>query len=152
MNRNNYIVIALLVSLAANLLIVGFMVGKNRNANRAPPPMAWMAEQLSPETQRRVRGQMRSQLSEVRPLREDMRKAQAAVRKAVSAEDFDSQALERALQQSRAVSGRYQALIHENLAAVAAELPKEQRIALVRAVLQRGQNAKKPPRKPDSVR
>jgi uncharacterized membrane protein len=152
MNRHSLILAGLLMSLAVNLLIAGFFIGNHRGARPEPPPMAWATEQLSPETQRRLRGQMRAQLSEVRPLREDMRKAQAAVRKAVAAEDYDPQVLALALEKSREVSERYQALIHKNLVEVSAELPKDQRIALARAALQRGQSAKMPPRPPENVR
>lgn len=152
MNRNRLILIAMLTSLAVNLLIVGFVVGKKRGFGGERPPMAWAVEHLSPETQRRVRGQMRAQLSEVRPLRKDMREAHAAVRRAVAAEDYDPQVLALALEKSREVTERYQALIHKNLVEVSAELPKEQRIALARAALQRGQNTKMPSRPPENVR
>ncbi|WP_439105535.1 periplasmic heavy metal sensor [Congregibacter sp.] len=152
MNRNNMILVALLISLAVNLLIAGFVIGKMRGSPRGAPPMAWMTEHISPETQRRIRGQMRGQQEEVRPLREDMRKAQLAVRKAVSAEDYDPQALELALQQSREVSAKYQALMHKNLVTVSKELPREQRMALARVALQRAQNEKRPPRSPESIR
>ncbi|MFK8043301.1 periplasmic heavy metal sensor, partial [Congregibacter sp.] len=114
--------------------------------------MAWAAEHLSPETKRRLRGQMRAQLSEVRPLREDMRNAQMAVREAAAAEEYDPQVLALALERSRQISERYQALIHRNLVEVSAELPKDQRIALARAALQRGQNAKMPSRPPQHNR
>ncbi|MFT4769355.1 MAG: putative membrane protein [Glaciecola sp.] len=152
MNRNTVLIMALLLSLAVNLLIAGFVIGKKRGSAVESPPMAWAVEHLSSDTQRRVRGQMRAQLSEVRPLREDMRKAQAAVRKAVATQDYDSKALELALEKSREVSERYQALIHKNLVKVAAELPREQRIALARAALQRGQDTKMPPRPPKNIR
>ncbi len=152
MNRSSLVLIALLISLALNLLIAGFLVGKHRGSPGERPPMDWAVEHLSPETQRRVRGQMRAQLSEVRPLREDMRKAHAAVRRAVAAEDYDPQALALALENTRQVSERYQALIHKNLVEVSTELPREERIALARAALQRGQNTKMPPRPPENVR
>jgi uncharacterized membrane protein len=74
------------------------------------------------------------------------------VRRAVAAEDYDPQALALALEQSREVTERYQALIHKNLVEVSTELPREERIALARAALQRGQNTKMPPRPPENVR
>lgn len=144
MNRNRLILIALLISLALNLMIAGFVVGKHRGAPGEPPPMAWAVAQLSPETQQRVRAQMRAQLPQVRPLRKELRDAHLAVREAVAADDYDAQDLAQALEASRVAGERYQALIHKNLVAVSAQLPKEQRIALVRAALQRGQNAKMP--------
>ncbi|MDP5069351.1 MAG: periplasmic heavy metal sensor [Congregibacter sp.] len=148
MNRQSALLMALLVSVAVNLLTVGFVIGQKRGPQHERPPMAWVAEALSTETRRKVQGQMRAQAAQVRPLREDMRKAHMAVRNAVGAENFDSEALASALQQSREVSARYQVLMHQNLVTLSAELNKEQRAALARTVLQRGENGKMPPRRP----
>ncbi|WP_439100745.1 periplasmic heavy metal sensor [Congregibacter sp.] len=152
MNKSNLIVIALLMSVAMNLLIAGVFIGKKRGGPGEPPPMAWMAEELSPDTRRKVRRQMREQFPEVRPLREEMRTAQRAVREAVAAETFDPRALASALKYSRDVAARYQALIHKNLLEISADLPKDQRVALARAALHRGQKEKRPPRAPSTVR
>ncbi|EAQ96730.1 periplasmic heavy metal sensor [Congregibacter litoralis] len=150
MKKSNLVVIALLLSVATNLLIAGFFIGKTRGPVE-PPPMAWMAEEMAPETRRMVRRQMREQFPQVRPLREEMRRAQGAVREAVSAEDFDPEALASALERSREVSARYQALIHKNLIDISADLPREQRMALARAALERGQRAKRPHRPPENI-
>ncbi|MDP5070735.1 MAG: periplasmic heavy metal sensor [Congregibacter sp.] len=152
MNKQNVLVMTLLLSVAVNLLMAGFVIGKKRGPQHERPPMAWATESLSPETRRKVRGQMRAQIAQVRPLRENMRKAHMEVRNAVAAETFDSEALALALQQSREVSARYQVLMHQNLVTLSAELNKEQRIALARTVLQRGQNGEKPPRRPEPLR
>lgn len=146
MNKHTLVLTALLVSLSANLLIAGFVIGRKQHRPPEAPPMAWAAERLSAETQAKVRRQMRAQVSEVRPLREAMRNAQAAVREAVTTDAYDPNALTLALKESRDVSSRYQALIHKNLVALSKELPKQERMALARAALQRGQSKKMPSR------
>lgn len=145
MNKHTLVLTALLISLSANLLIAGFVIGRKQQGPREAPPMVWAAERLSADTQAKVRRQMRAQISEVRPIRKAMRKAQTAVREAVAADSYDPDALTLALQESRNVSSRYQALIHKNLVALSKDLPKEERMALARAALQRGQGKKMPP-------
>jgi uncharacterized membrane protein len=95
---------------------------------------------------------MRSQQEAFRPLRAEMADATMAVRRAISAEDYDPDALALALARMRDVSIRYQQLIHENLVDMSADLPREQRMALARAALQRNQGGKPPPRPPEQRR
>jgi len=66
--------------------------------------------------------------------------------RAATADSYDPEVLKLALAESREVSGRYQALIHKSLVAISKDLPKEERMAVIRAALQRGQGIKKPPR------
>lgn len=148
MNKQSVLILALLVSVATNLVIAGFILGKAGGHPRERAPMDWAAESLTPDTQRKVRAQLRAQMAQARPLREEMRKAHAAVREAVAAEDFDARALTLALERSREVSTRYQAMMHENLVGLSAELSAEQRIALAKTVLQRGRTERAPSRRP----
>ena len=48
------------------------------------------------------------------------------------------EALKDALARLRAVDERYKALLHDSVANIAAELPREQRIALLRTAMRRG--------------
>ncbi|MEM1190806.1 MAG: periplasmic heavy metal sensor [Pseudomonadota bacterium] len=139
MTRNNALLLALLLSVAVNLLVAGIVLGRMglERGHHEPPPAAWAARELSPETRRVVRRRMVEQLEAVRPLRRELRSAQSGVRRAVSAEDFDPQALKDALAELRRVTNRYQELLHNNLAEIAAGLPPEERSALVRAAMLR---------------
>ncbi|MEM6302531.1 MAG: periplasmic heavy metal sensor, partial [Pseudomonadota bacterium] len=59
--------------------------------------------------------------------------------KAISAEDFDPDALDRALARLRDASARYQVLIHSSLVDLSADLTREERISLAREAIQRAQ-------------
>ncbi|MEE4279386.1 MAG: periplasmic heavy metal sensor [Halieaceae bacterium] len=154
MTRHSLIVLALVVSTGINLLMAGIVLGRLglggdwQRSRHEPPPVAWAARELSPETRSLIRQRMRERLSEVRPLRQELRSAQLAVAQAADAEDFDRERLARALAELRGVSGRYEALLHDKLAALAAELPREERAALLRTALLRDRAGKRPPPPP----
>lgn len=148
MNRQTALVAALLISVAINLLIVGVVLGRLGAPRGEPPPAAWAARELRPDTRNLVREQMRKQLPEVRPLRREMREAQRAVRMAATAEDFDPAMLRDAFARLREAGNSYQQFIHESLADVAASLPPPEREALVRAALERRAERPRSPRRP----
>lgn len=146
MNKQTLLIVALLLSVSANLLIAGIFLGRLGGPPSSAPPMAWAASKLQPELGQKVRRRMRAQAGEVRPLRQSIARAMAEVRKTASAEPFEAKALDRALAQWRSATSDYQAFIHENLVEVSADLPREQRMALLRAAMLRGQGQTKTPR------
>ena len=148
MNKQQGLILALLVSVAVNLLIAGVIIGRGSlpKPPPAPPPMEWVARDLKPETQRNIMRALRSRQNEFRPLREDMRLATMGVRKAISASeaDYDPALLAEALANMRDVTLRYQELVHRSLVEVTADLPREERIAVARVALARAQSGKLP--------
>lgn len=136
MNRHTLLNLALVLSLGVNLLTAGVVLGNWRDRERRPPPMAWAAAPLKPEMQGLVRQRMRSQASQFRPLRRDMRRALQAVRRVAAAQPYDASAMSLALERMRDVTMRYQQLIHINVVEMGAELPPQERLALLRAALQ----------------
>ncbi|GEM_PF-4640305 len=154
MSRQGFLIVALLVSLAVNLLVAGVVLGHWHHRDSRPPPMAWATDSLTEETRQIVRQRMRSQFPKVRPLREAMRSAVQDVRQAAGAEPFDPAAMNQALEAMREVTAQYQDLMQENAVELAAQLPAEQRLALLRAVLQRLHMARMPagPKRPDGQR
>ena len=151
MNKQQLLVVALLVSLGVNLLIAGVVIGRAGKGPRppvGPPPMEWVARELPPETKRVVMQEMRARQADFKPLRSELRTATQAVRRAITAsdEDYDPQALAAALKEVRRVSIRYQELIHESLVGVTADMPRAQRIAVARAALARAQQGQMPQR------
>lgn len=151
MNSRNVLLLALVVSVSVNLVIAGVVIGHRGGPRGEPPPMLWAAQTLEPETRRLVRGQMRMQMPRVRPLRERVRRAHAAVQKAVMAENYDPEALGAALAELREAGGDYEAFVHANLVEMSAGLNEAQRRALVGAALQRSQG-KMPQRPPKTQR
>lgn len=148
MNRQSALLLALLVSVAINLLAAGVMIGRGTAGPPVTPPAAWAARELEPEARRLVRDRMRREVGNVRPLRRELADAHRAIREAISAEDYSARALKDALARLRTVDGRYRQLLHDNVAELAAELPREQRVALLRAAMQRGSAGRVPPRVP----
>lgn len=153
MSKNQGLMLALLLSVAINLLVAGVVIGRGTlpKPPPGPPPMEWVARDLNPETQRKMMRALRSRQSEFRPLREDMRLATMGVRKAISAseDDYDPARLDEALANMRDVTLRYQELIHRSLVEVTADMPREERVAVARAALARVQSGKLPRMSPD---
>ena len=144
MSRQSLLVLALVLSLGLNLVVAGVAIGRKGREPPAPPPMAWAARDLAPETRQLVRLRMRDEVEAVRPLRRELREAHAAVRRAVSATDYDPAALKAALGRLRSVNDRYRQLLHDNVADLAAELPPQERMALLRSALQRAESRRLP--------
>ncbi|MEM6606476.1 MAG: periplasmic heavy metal sensor [Pseudomonadota bacterium] len=149
MSRTAVLSLALGVSLTINLLVLGFVIGRNSvgsegAAERRAAPMEWAAQKLEPGTQRLVRQQLRKRLREVRPIRRDMQAAKRAVQRAITADEYSAKELESALAELRDASARYQTLIHSSLVQVSQGLTKEQRIAVARAAIDRAQTTRIP--------
>lgn len=152
MNKQQGLILALLLSVSVNLLVAGVVIGRGSLPRPpAPPPMEWVARDLNPETQRTMMRALRSRQSEFRSLREDMRVATMGVRKALSAsnEDYDPRQLDAALGKMRDATLRYQELVHRSLVEVTADLPREERLAVARAAMARAQSGKLPRMSPD---
>ena len=147
MTRQTALLVALLLSVAVNLLVAGVFIGRHGAGAREAPPAAWAARELPAEARLLVRERMRDQIESVRPLRLELREARLAIREAITAENYDPQALKDALARLRAIDGRYKGLLHDSVAEIAAELPREQRIALLRAAMRRNEPGGPPPGK-----
>ncbi|MFK7828287.1 MAG: periplasmic heavy metal sensor [Congregibacter sp.] len=142
MNRQHFLVLALLVSLALNLLIAGVVIGRSGKSPEGAPLVAWATKELKPETRRLVRTHMRDQLPQARQIRRDMQQASRALRRAIGTQEYQAEALSEALEDWRNASLRYQQFLHDNLVTIAADLPQADRVALLRATMLRGQGQK----------
>ena len=136
MNKQHALLLALLVSVAVNLLVLGVVLGRQGQRPPEPPPAEWATRHLDDSARRLVRQRMSADRGRIRPLRADVGEALAEVRRAAVAEEFDAVALEDALENMRDARARYEAFLHRGLVSVAAQLPREQRLALLRAALE----------------
>lgn len=157
MNRRQGLLIALLLSVAINLLVAGALIGQyTRPEHRAdrPPPLAWTAQPLPVEVRERVRRQLADRQGEVAPIRRGMRRAMIAVRRAATADPLDPSALKEALQQLRRAQQSYQTFLHDNMTDVVVDLPRDQRVALLRQMLspERRPERRRPPPVPEHQR
>ncbi len=143
MNKQHALLLALLVSVAVNLLILGYALGRQGQRLQEPPPAEWAVRRLDDSSRRLVRQRMAADAKRIRPLRADVARALGNVRRAAVADEFDPEALDRALAHMREVRTRYESVVHEGLVSVASELPREQRLALLRAALEHRVGAKR---------
>ncbi len=145
--RNKWLIGGLIVSVIANLLLIGFVVG--RLAGHPPmvpggdPTMGYMRHlRALPEARREevmpiVRGHMHGVWGDVRGIRRDQR----ALLDAIVAEPFDADALSAALERLQGRLTEAQSKSHAAFVAVVTKLTPEEREALADAM-------RRPPRKP----
>ena len=113
MVKQRWINVALVVSLALNLLVAGAFLGrwlKGHSDHRGP--LAWATKTLDTNTRERLRPILEENRAATRELRRHIRIASEEVRDAIRAEPFDEARLAKALVNLRAVSGQYQEVVH----------------------------------------
>jgi uncharacterized membrane protein len=131
--------IVLAVSLAANLLLLGFVVGAGvRLAGPAatrPEPVAFserlsprgLLQGLSPDARREVRQAIVGEGLRAAPLLRELREARAAFEATARAEPFDAEAVREALAQLQQVEGQLRDRSSELVITILEDLPPEER-------------------------
>jgi uncharacterized membrane protein len=143
MRSNNLLVIALIISLAANLALAGFVAGRMSSAGPAPAAMdpylgsLRAMHQLPEDRQAAMRPLLREHFRSLRPNVREMRRAQRRVNEALAREPFDPAALDEALTDFRTVLLQSQEHSHQALIQLAATLDPQERVVL-REVMTRG--------------
>lgn len=142
--------VLLIVSLMANMLLVGLIAGSALARRDAPdPPSAHaqirlpegMQQSASPEDRRAVRRAFTRAWMAARPLRAEQRAARRAVGEAILAEPYDAAALETAFERLRAADVALDAAIQAELARQLETLTSEQRLALAISLRRLGEGA-----------
>lgn len=131
--------IALFVSLALNVLLIGAIVGwrlERLSAREAEPPArgAFMAS-LTPQERAELRRTLRAAFFETREERHAARRERAALMELATAETYDAAAVREALRRTRAAEMTLLSRIDDAVVAALAELPPEQRRAAVEAIV-----------------
>ena len=136
MKKSHWVGVALALSVAVNLLVGGALIGRLFRAPPGPPPpMAWALKDLDPSVREKLRPRLRERLVEAQPARRELRLALQALGEALRQEPMDRDGASRALAGLRESGSRYQAVLHESLLDLLAELPAERREAAMRAML-----------------
>ncbi len=136
--RNRRLLIgALVVSLAINLFIAGFVAARwlRPIPDRPTWPMAEIArgfERLPREQREELRRLTRERRQALRETITRLRQAQAEVNRILETEPFDPRALERSLARIRTLSNDVQREVHAMLLAAAEALPPDARRSLAR--------------------
>ena len=131
MNKSRWLTLALVLSLAANLLIVGIFVGRSMSgvpgAFHLPPNLGWMIRHMDQPTRQALRSEMEQHSSAIRPIRREMREAQRAFDRLLVQSEPDVDALSETLTRLRSASDRYQQETHGMMLKLIPELNEEQR-------------------------
>lgn len=142
MSRGNVLVLALILSLGANLALAGFIAGRMHAARPAPVAMdpyvnsLRALRDLPDERQAAIRPLLREHLRALRPNVREMRRAQGRIKESLAADPFDPEALTEALAGFRSALLESQERSHGALVELAATLSPDERLVL-REVLTR---------------
>lgn len=137
-------------SLAANLLLVGFVVGAGVRyaGGGAPPPDGPVAgggmlqprvlfESLTPDEREALRRRLRGDGVGMAPLLRDVRDARRDLDAAMRAEPFDDAQVRAVLERVRDVEQRMQARSQELMVDILADMPTDERARVLEAMRER---------------
>ena len=143
MSRNKLILIALLASIAINLVFVGGIGYRTSSVRESlprpfPPNIGWVVRDLSEERRAELEPLLEQSYQEIRPMRREMFEAQRRVNELMASTDFGSAALEQAFTELRTVNDRYQTLSHQQTISLLGELTEAERQMAQEFVQRRG--------------
>lgn len=149
-----WLVAGLVISLAINLLLVGFLAGRWLQAAGPPPGhdpalLLWPAVKGLPAAEREaLRPVLRKSLRESREHVRTIRRAQRSVQESLRSEPFVANELARALDELRRALNDSQAARHATLVKVATELSPDERRRLAAGMAAHGRPPPGPPPPP----
>ena len=143
MSRSKLILIALLASIAINLVFVGGISYRTssiqeRGPRPFPPNIGWVVRDLSEVRRAELEPLLESSNDEIRPLRQEMFAAQRRVNDLMASASLDAEALEQAFADLREAGARYQQLSHQQTIVLLRELTEEERQVARQFVQRRG--------------
>lgn len=136
-NKIRIISIALVFSVALNLLFIGAVVGRFLHGppQRPGPHLDWVLRNMDEESRGNIRPILQEYAKTMRPLRHEMRQAQRQFRRLLAAESFDEAALEESLSQLQESSAAYQTGMHHQMLMLLKDLEPQQRRRVARFLM-----------------
>ena len=135
------LLVVLVLSLAANIALIGFVAGQHTARDLAPPPMGnplfGMVRYVRslPEARRdELDPLLKDYRRAARPAVREMRRAQHEFRAAIQTDPLDADRVRAALSQLQALMSTHQAQGHESLLKLLGEMSAEERQALNQAL------------------
>ena len=125
------LIIALVCSVAANLLVIGGIIGhfvSGPNSRPFPSHLGWMVSDLDEDTRKILRPILRQYAEHARPLRREMAEAQKKLEAALTREPLDDDQVQRALDKLQRVSSANQSNLHMQMISIMRELKPEERV------------------------
>lgn len=135
MTRGRLITIALLVSLALNLLFIGAFIGhriRGAGTHQFPPHFGWMIRNLDDETRDELKPVIERQRKQLTPLRQQMREAQIRFNAALATDPLDEEKLDKAITDLRETSAKFQAAMHDQAMFLIRHMDVEEREKVAR--------------------
>lgn len=147
MSSNKWLILALVLSLGANLALAGFLAGR-ASADLSGPRLLdpnlrvsrLLLQQLPEERREALRPLFREQLRSIRPSIDGIRRSQRKIEAALTAEPFDPRALESALEAFRTHLTRSQETSHAAFLSLADSLSPEERRLLGQTLTSQGRH------------
>ncbi len=146
MNSNRWLVLALLVSLAVNLLIAGIFIGRKLEGPPGRIQLDWLMQELDTTTRDRLRGNLRDQMDSSRKERHLLRETQRDLHQSILTEPFDEQKVRDAMAEVRAASARLQQKMHDQMIKNLGELSAEERLRVFKVLSNMEHRRHRPPR------
>lgn len=146
--RERRLWIATAVSLALNLVLLGFFIGRGFGHRHGPPPAGpfHAREVFDFDSSPELRSRFERRKEQLRPTHQALRKARRELEAALLAEPYDRPRVEKALQALREETAKLQLGMHEALLDMAGNLDPEHRRAFVRDNFD-GKKRPRPPRR-----
>jgi len=158
MRSSRVVIIALVLSLGANLALVGFVAGRSFERagmpSRMDPSLAFfpVLRTLPESRQAELRPLMREQLRGIRPEIRRMRRAQRSIGQALTATPFEAQNLDLALSEFRTALLASQTSNHQALIRLAEAMSPEERALLGDAMRRNARHPQSGSRRPREER
>jgi len=152
LNRRRGLIVALLISIAINLFLVGgvayrfYLINSEASIGRPlPPNISWLIRDLTPERQEERRAGLRERGMQGRAARIRLFKAQSESNRLMTQDPFDEEALAAALAELRDAANDYQRLSHLQTVETLSELSAKERRNAVEFINRRGPRDGRPP-------
>ncbi len=143
------LIIALICSVAVNLLVVGGIVGhfvSGPGSRPFPSHLGWMVSDLDEDTRKNLRPILREYAEHARPLRREMARAQKEFEAALTKEPLDDEEVQRALEKLQQVSSANQSNLHLQMISIMRGLKPEERVRALRYMHRREPRHSRPQR------
>tara|TARA_B110000196_G_scaffold235905_1_gene204383 strand:+ start:293 stop:775 length:483 start_codon:yes stop_codon:yes gene_type:complete len=151
MNKSRWLTVALLVSIAVNLLLVGIFFGRvilgGPGPERMPSQLGWMIRHLDEPTRESLRSEMVEHIKRAGPLRKQMRSVQQTFNRQLLESTIDTEAMSQSLAELRHASDEYQTEMHEMMLLILPELDEQQRRQVL-STIRRGPDQPRGPDRP----
>jgi len=146
---SRFLSVTLVISIALNLLLAGFIAGRNMGFHPPPRPMpsnlAWLMRESPEPTKEKIRTLLTETRKENQGLRSELFKAQKNFYELLGKENLTEEELINSLTRLREKTSVFQASMHKQMARILVDLPLEERTNLLNNLERRKRDHGFPP-------